>query len=209
MRGRTTLISAVAAVVVMLGGVGVSVASGGGSPRAAQRPGDIAASFEPAAKSRQIRDAAAMPLSADAGAQPNAGDPVNGYSFVPIAPFRAYDSRSYIDGYEIGNDGYDTYFTVLTDTNNNPRIPIGAVAVTYNLAITDTTGSGFMGVFPASGNWPGNASINWTFTGTTLSNGGTVAIDFYDDYGQVAVYTGPELGSVGTDFIMDITGYYI
>lgn len=129
-----------------------------------------------------------------------------GYVFVPINPYRTLDSRAYSDGFMIGGDTW--YFDVLTDANGVTQIPATAVAVTYNLAIVDTVGSGFVAVYPADINWPGNASINWTTTGTTLSNGGTVAIGFLDAPGQIEVYVGPAL-PIGTDFVIDITGYYL
>jgi hypothetical protein len=135
-----------------------------------------------------------------------------GFVFVPITPFRTFDSRAYQDGFFFG--GEETWFTVLTDVNDVPMIPTNAVAVTYNLAITNALGAGFVGIFPANSSWPGNASINWTSTGTTLSNGGTVAIGFYDGPGQIALFFGPGTPAnvnrgVGTDFVIDITGYYI
>jgi hypothetical protein len=129
-----------------------------------------------------------------------------GYVFVPINPYRTFDSRQYQNGFQFG--GHEVYFDVITNTNGVQQIPSDAVAVTYNLAVDNTTGSGFLSVYPADINWPGNASINWTTTGTTLSNGGTVAIGFLDAPGQIAVYVGPEL-LIGTDYVIDITGYYI
>jgi hypothetical protein len=130
-----------------------------------------------------------------------------GYVFVPINPYRTFDSRDYADGYMLGGD--TTWFDVLTDSHGTPQIPSNAVAVTYNLAIVDTSGSGFLAIYPADINWPGNASINWTGPGTTLSNGGTVAIGYYTAPGQVEIYCGPALWTTGTDFVVDITGYYI
>lgn len=150
---------------------------------------------------------------ADTNSKPLAetGDVTNGiaggYVYVPINPYRTFDSRAYNDGYLIGGD--TVYFDVLTDAANVPRIPASAVAVTYNLAVTDTSGSGFLAIYPADIYWPGNASINWMDTGTTLSNGGTVAIGYFDAPGQIEIYIGPVLPWVGTDFVLDITGYYI
>jgi hypothetical protein len=129
-----------------------------------------------------------------------------GYVFVPINPFRAYDSRSYADGFMGGGD--TVYFDVLTDQNGAAMIPADAVAVTYNLTATVTLNSGFLAIYPADIYWPGNSSLNWTQTNQTLANGGTVAIGNLDGPGQVEVYCGPAT-YLGTDFIVDITGYYI
>jgi len=130
----------------------------------------------------------------------------SGYTFVPITPFRTFDSRSYIDGFMLGGD--EIYFDVLTDQNNIPKIPSNAMAVTYNLTVTSTGGSGYLAIYPGNTTWPGNSSINWTLTGQTLANGGTVAVGYFDAIGQIRILCGP-LGFLGTDFLLDITGYFI
>jgi hypothetical protein len=144
-------------------------------------------------------------LSLAAGAVPNGI--AGGYVFVPINPFRAIDSRNYPGGFLLGGEAF--FFDVVTDDNGTPQIPPEAVAVTYNLAVTGTIGSGYLGIYPADINWPGNASINWGQSDTTLSNGGTVAVGFWTTDAQAEVYCGPAGTSVGTYFVVDITGYYI
>jgi hypothetical protein len=129
-----------------------------------------------------------------------------GFVFVPITPYRTIDTRSYSDGFMLGGD--ELVFSVLIDESNTTRIPDGAVAITYNLTIDNTVGVGYCALYPGSRVWPGNSSINWTGTGQTIANGGTVAIDFYTDFGQVSAYCGPP-ANLGTDFIVDVTGYYI
>jgi len=129
-----------------------------------------------------------------------------GYTFVPINPFRAYDSRSYANAFMFG--GREIYFDVLSDQYNTPVIPTNAVAVTYNLTVTSTVASGYLAVYPGNTTWPGNSSINWSATGQTLANGGTVAVGYYDAPGQIRVLCGPS-GLLGTDFILDITGYFV
>ncbi|MEO6124702.1 MAG: hypothetical protein ABIR32_13440 [Ilumatobacteraceae bacterium] len=131
-----------------------------------------------------------------------------GYVFVPINPFRALDSRDYVDGYLFAGDTWA--FDVISDQSGGARIPTGAVAVTYNLTVTDTSGGGgYIAIYPANIDWPGNSSVNWTASGTTLANGGTVAIGNFNGPGKVEVYVGPAGGPTGTDFLIDITGYYI
>lgn len=129
-----------------------------------------------------------------------------GYVFVPINPFRTWDSRATGLGRLPG--GLVDRFTVLTDMNNVQRIPAEAVAVTYNLTVDDTLGAGYLALYPVDIDWPGNSSINWTTSRTTLANGGTVAIgDWGGVVGGIEVYNG--LSSPGTHFIIDITGYYL
>ena len=129
------------------------------------------------------------------------------YAFVPLNLFRALDSRDYSDGYLLA--GQTWAFDVITDQKLNQQIPAGAVAVTYNLTVTDTTSTGYIAVYPADIVWPGTSSVNWTVPGTTLANGGTVAVRFFNGPGEVEVHVGPAGGLAGTDFVMDITGSYI
>ncbi|MFM8528108.1 MAG: hypothetical protein ACKOD2_00210 [Ilumatobacteraceae bacterium] len=130
-----------------------------------------------------------------------------GYTFVPINPYRAFDSRGlpyYLQG------GYTNRFDVLTDEYGNSQIPYGVVAVTYNLTVTSTFGEGFFSIYPVDIYWPGTSSINWTSSGQTIANGGVVAIgDYGGVYGGVEVYVGPNRPGVATDYIVDITGYFI
>ena len=130
----------------------------------------------------------------------------SGYLFVPINPFRTFDSRAYPDGFMRARDTW--FFDVLTDQVGSPMIPAAAVAVTYNLTVVGTRGGGYCALYPADINWPGNSSINWTQAGQTIANGGTVAIGFFDAAGQVEIYCDSTGGFAGTDFILDITGFY-
>ena len=125
---------------------------------------------------------------------------------MPITPYRTFDSRDYVDGWMLGGD--EVVFTVLTNSSDVPMIPPTAVAVTYNLTVTNTLGQGYCALYPGPASWPGNSSINWTGTDQTLANGGTVAIGFYREAGEVSVYCGPA-NINGTDYVLDITGYYL
>ena len=129
-----------------------------------------------------------------------------GYVFVPISPYRTYDSRNDAEGFLVGDES--TFFEVLTDANLSPKIPAGAVAVSYNLTVVDTFGSGYLGLYPANVPWPGTSSINWSATGQTVANGGVVALGNRTQAGQIGVYCGPA-ANLYTDFLIDITGYYI
>lgn len=130
-----------------------------------------------------------------------------GATFVPINPYRAIDSRAFVDGFLTPGD--EVFFDVITDVNGVPQIPDTAVAVTYNLTATGTFGAeGYLAVFPADINWPGNSSINWFASGISLANGGVVALGNLDAPGQISVYCG-NVAQTGSDYIVDITGYYV
>lgn len=130
-----------------------------------------------------------------------------GYVFVPVNPYRTLDSRAYADGYMVAPDRW--HFDVVTNFANVPMIPNTAVAVTYNLTVAATYGHGYCALYPANLGWPGNSSINWTGTDQTIANGGTVAIGYLDAPGQVEIFCDSTGGAAATDFILDITGYYI
>lgn len=124
--------------------------------------------------------------------------------FYPITPFRTYDTRLY--SYGVIRAGDEFIFDVLTDsTGGSQLIPSGANAVTFNLTITQTSGLGFLALYPSEVVWPGNSSINWTGTGQTLANSGVVSLT--QGIGEIAVYAGGSFGT-STHFIIDITGYY-
>lgn len=138
---------------------------------------------------------------------PRATSLSQGLLFVPINPYRTFDSRHYADGRLRAGD--EVWFTVLTDEFDYPAIPDDAVAVTYNLTVTATAGvGGYLAVFPADISWPGNSSINWFASGLDLANGGVAAIGFLDAPGQLSIYCGGPPG-VSTHFILDITGYFV
>ena len=83
-----------------------------------------------------------------------------------------------------------------------PVVPAAASAVLYNLTVTNTGAAGFLGLFPAGGTWPGNSSINWTGPGQTVANGGACALGLDR---QINVRS----AGGSTDFIVDITAYYL
>lgn len=129
-----------------------------------------------------------------------------GFVFVPINPYRAFDTRRIATNVMVG--GKEIIFDVLTNEDLVAQIPSTAVAVTYNLTITQTVGSGYLSIYPADINWPGTSSINFTTSGQTLANGGTVAVGLGSFLGELAVYCGPN-ANIAANFIVDITGYYI
>jgi len=136
-----------------------------------------------------------------------------GFVFVPVDPYRTYDSRNYSDGYLTFDEA--VVFDVLTNEAGAAIIPAEAVAVTYNLTVANTTGGGgYLAIFPGDApEWPATSAINWSFAGTVIANGGTVGIGTYSGPngtipGSLVVGLGGA-ATVGTDFILDITGYYI
>jgi hypothetical protein len=129
--------------------------------------------------------------------------------FVPVDSYRTFDSRTeshsklspegvqpLYPGYNI-NDPYHSY------------LPIDAVAVSFNVTVTETEGAGFVTLvtFPVSE--VATSNVNWTEAGQTVASGGISKVDIGDD-------GSPELGilvggtpDARTHVILDITGYFV
>lgn len=112
-----------------------------------------------------------------------------------ITPFRAYDSRP----------------TVLTAGSsrivqiaNGSQVPTGARAVFATLTITNTTGSGGW-IATTAGDVPSTtaSSINWFAAGQTLA---TTVLTALDGSGRIKMFNN---SSANTDFIVDVTGYFV
>lgn len=157
-----------------------------------------------------------------AGAGSPADDPgavttsnaVVGATFVPVTPYRAFDSRnlpicSGAPGpfgpnesvvLDVGIDENDACNAVLPSS--------GVVAVTYNITVVNTVGQGLLSVNPVGSPAGSTSAVNWTETGQIVPNGGVVGVGdaFEIEACCIVVQTGPT-GS--TNFFVDITGYYV
>jgi hypothetical protein len=135
--------------------------------------------------------------------------------FVPITPARVYDSRCAGAGGKIAAGGsrtinvknaYTPSTCALSVTN---AIPMGARAVAYNLAITNTNSySGSVALNPGTSTTVTSSSINWTAPNATLANGGILALGTGSAERQITAVVSAPPGS-STDIVIDITGYFI
>jgi len=127
---------------------------------------------------------------------------------VPATPFRAYDSRWSGGAGALANanrivsvrDARDPETGLVTTAN---AVPAGASAVTFNLTIADTVGQGFLSVAPGTASSSGSSTINWSASGQILANASASNLDTSRN---VKVFAG---GGGSTQFVIDITGYYI
>jgi hypothetical protein len=133
-----------------------------------------------------------------------------GYWYIPanpgfhaIPPARVYDSR--LSGGRI-NGGTTRAISVALATGGGTVVPPTASAILYNLTITDTLGAGFLALFPFGTTWPGNSSINWSANGQTVANAGNVTLG---GDRQVNVFAAAGTGGGSTQFLLDVTGYYL
>lgn len=116
--------------------------------------------------------------------------------FIPVAPTRAYDSRS-----DTGPLGKSATRTVSLAS----VVPAGARAVACNVTITSTVGPfGYLTVVPGGGTVAGPSTINWDRPDATLANGFQVGLDASR---QITIGCDGVAG-VSTQFIIDVTGYY-
>ena len=136
-------------------------------------------------------------------AKPAAAAPV---SFNPITPYRSVDSRAFGPSGKLAS-GFFVDWDLWTGINNEPKIPQTAAAVTYNLTATDTENFGWLIITPAR-QITDVSSINWTATGATLANGGSVQLGVSPETGQGSISLACGGPSARTHYIIDITGYY-
>lgn len=130
-------------------------------------------------------------------------------AFVPITPYRAYDSRlAGVPSPGILARLTNRVVSVVNAIGSSGAIvapnviPSTARAVTYNLTATGTTGDNFLAVAPGLAASTTVSAINFS-ANQTLANAATVSLD----NGTVKVFCGDNVGS--SHFIIDITGYYI
>lgn len=158
---------------------------------------------------------AASSPAAPAGKWVKLAGPAAAGAFHPISPARVYDSR--------GNMGA-TASGAITQTQNRvipvgdarnldgtiatPNVvPPGATAMTFNLTVTGTTGAfGYLSMVPGDAASATTSTINWDGPGKSIANGGTVKLD---GNRQVKVFCSDPVAVSSTQFILDVTGYYL
>jgi hypothetical protein len=140
-----------------------------------------------------------------------AGPPAAG-AFHVVSPTRVYDSR--LPGPTPGKIAWGQTRTlsiangidIVTGLINQPNlVQPGSQAITYNLTITDTEGSGYLTLFPASDSSYFGSSINWSSAGQILANAAVVKISPNREIKVAAL----GLITAKTHFVIDLTGYYL
>jgi len=128
-------------------------------------------------------------------------------NFVPITPARVYDSR-FVSPTGPMTSGTNRTLSVANSYGPgsgviavHDLVPVGAGAISYNLTVTGTSGSGYLSVNPGGTPAVTSSSINWSGS-VTLANGLAVALDANR---QIKVFC-----SGGTaNLIVDVLGYYV
>jgi hypothetical protein len=133
--------------------------------------------------------AAAMPASAQVTAQ------AIDFVYTPLGPVRSYDSRTSSGPLGPGDEIALETFLHLQDP--------APLAITVNLTVTQTVGSGYLALFPGDSAWPGTSSVNWFGPNQDLSNNAFVFIPPED--GVIVVRGGGGAGS-RAQFVIDTIG---
>ncbi|KQY47820.1 HNH endonuclease [Cellulomonas sp. Root137] len=114
--------------------------------------------------------------------------------FVPVTPGRLLDSRA-------GSALAAGSPTALSPTGHLGVPASGVSAVFVNATATQTTGSGYLQLFPEGRGVAGaSSSVNFTGAGETVAN---AAIGALGDGGRVTMYT-----STRTHALVDVLGYF-
>lgn len=150
---------------------------------------------------RSVRDLGSVEPTASRASEVQAL--VTGAAFNAIAPYRCFDSRQF--PLPIPSGGGSIVGPWL-DSTGAVRIPIDAPAVTYNITVTETTGAGFVALYPFGTEFPGVSSVNWSGNGVTVANNGTVRTG--EGFGIGRHIRALVAGGGSTHVILDITGYY-
>lgn len=139
-------------------------------------------------------------VQAAAAGQPSA--------FVPIASYRAYDSR--LDADESGKIFVQEqrFVDVAVDLDGVERIPDEATAVSFNVTVTETEGAGFVQVSPPGNEFGDTSTVNWTGPAQTVANGGD-ALMYEGPIFENNVVFHVDGDGAGAHVIIDITGYYV
>ena len=131
-------------------------------------------------------------------------------SFHPLTPTRVYDSRAAVPAQGVMSSGGNRSVSVASgrtlDTGavNSPNVvPVGATAIACNVTVDRTQNQGFLAVNPGGNTTVSASTINWFASNQTLANGVIVTISASR---EVTVIAG---GGGATDFIIDVTGYFL
>jgi hypothetical protein len=143
-------------------------------------------------------------------AAPAASAGPSNLAFTPVSPTRVCDTRPVSQSGQSGPCTGKTLGAGATLTVDIPQVPSTAAAAVLNVVATNTTGQGFLTVFPFGSSQPSTSSLNFT-RGQTASNLVTVGLgtDTTNSEQAVSIFNGPSSGTGGnTDVVVDLEGYY-
>ncbi|MFC9306211.1 hypothetical protein ACFTWH_03190, partial [Streptomyces sp. NPDC057011] len=120
-----------------------------------------------------------------------------GSDFTPYTPTRILDTR---EGIGAAKGTVGPYGTTRLKIGGNGGIPAGVTAVALNVTVTNTSGDGFVTVYPEGRERPATSNLNFK-AGQSVPNmvivpvGKNGYVDLYNHYSSV-------------DLVADVTGYF-
>jgi hypothetical protein len=124
-------------------------------------------------------------------------------SFVPIAAYRALDTRqSLSDKIRVKET---RLIDVSADTSGTVQLPDTVTAVTFNVTVTQTEGKGFLQVFAPNTTFGSTSTLNWDGN-ETVANSGTVTVFQANPGNGIGLYV--DGAAAAAHVIIDITGCY-
>jgi hypothetical protein len=134
--------------------------------------------------------------------------PTTAGAFHAVTPVRVYDSRSALPAQGLLETAKPRTIRVADGRNTETGqitvadvVPVGATAISCNITVTDTYGSGYAVVNPGTNAQVGSSTINWQ-PGQVLANAIIVGIDADR---QVTLVVG---GGGVTNIVVDVSGYF-
>lgn len=132
-------------------------------------------------------------------------------AFHAVTPGRVYDSRLAQPAGNVGTISGGQNRTISVKDRRDGAgavdladyVPAGATAVAANVTIQSASGAGFLAVNPGGNTSSASSTINWSAAGQLLANGVTLTLNANR---ELTVVCG---GGGSTDFIVDISGYYL
>lgn len=138
--------------------------------------------------------------------------------FVAIPAYRTMDSRVEEPIAKLGrtadgelNSGLAMarFVQFELDGAATAAFPDDAVAVTFNVTVTDTEGAGYVQIDGYSYATGETSTVNWSGAGLTVANGGVARLTTaFDDPAALGVYLGGN-AAAKAHVVIDITGYYM
>jgi hypothetical protein len=136
-------------------------------------------------------------------------------AFHPVTPGRVYDSRAALPAAG-GLVGGGSRVVSVADRRNLDTgavveanfVPAGATAVSANVTVVNTVGSGFVVANPGGVVTVGAATVNWFSSGQILNNGVILKLGSGVNDRKLTLVAGGGAGA-STDIVIDITGYWL
>jgi hypothetical protein len=131
-------------------------------------------------------------------------------TYHALTPGRVYDSRNPIPDPGPISTGQVRLLSIADRRDLNTGavveanfVPVNATAVFANITVDHTVAEGYLTVNPGGVTAVNASTINWGETGETIANGVILTLD---NVRRITVIAG---GPGSTDFLIDITGYWL